>query len=368
MKGKRLLVLLTLLLAGSALGGCGFKDIDKRFFVVAMSVDPSGKEDKKYLVTVKLAIPSPSEKFGSNQYTLVSEDTDSIAQAVRIIKSKVDKELDLGHLKAIVIGRELVEKGNMDEVMDWFVRRRDIQNIAWVAAGVPDGRSILDLRPPTERLPSNMLFMSFGQVGTETAYIVSEYLFDFRRRLRERGLDPILPIVESRGDQQVAINKVALLDKNKMRLVLDPLDTKIFNSFYQGIGKYDIQIRQDQGYFIISADNVKGSFTIENVQGKTVITLKPHIHGIIEEATSPISKTELAKYERQAEQEIKERALQFVKRLQQANIDPIGFGLRYRARHPGNPDHVWKKWVELYPEVEFRVQPHVRLTSTGQLG
>lgn len=368
MKSKRIGVVLVLLLLASSLNGCGFKDIDKRFFAVAMAVDIADSPDKLYKVTVKLAIPSQSEKFGSNQYTMLSEETDSVAEAVRLIKSKIDKELDLGHLRAIVIGQPLVERGEMDILMDWFVRRRDIQNIAWVAAGKPSGRDVLDLRPKTERLPSNMLFMSFGQVGTETAYIVSVYLFDFRRRLMERGLDPLLPLIEKRNDQQVSINHALLLDKKKQKLLLQPVETKIVNSFYQGVGKYDIRIQQDGGFFIISAENVMGTFAIRSRQGRTVIKLSARVNGIIEEANVPLSKLDLDKYERAAEEQMNQRGLELFRKLQKANVDPIGFGLRYRAMHSGNPDTVWKKWLEVYPDVEFEFNTKVKLSSTGQLG
>ncbi|CAM4005821.1 Ger(x)C family spore germination protein [Cohnella lubricantis] len=364
---RRLLTVLLAIAAAGSLNGCGFKDIDKRFFVVAMAVDPADNPDKLYKVTVKLAIPSPSERFGSNDYTIVSEETDSIAEAVRVIKSEVDKELDLGHMKAIVIGQKLVEQGNMNKLMDWFIRRRDIQNIAWIAAGNPSGKAVLDLRPHTERLPSNMLFMSFGQFGTETAYIVSEYLFDFHRRLKERGLDPLLPIIEVRDNQQVSINRSIILDKERQRIVLQALDNKVVNSFYQGIGKYDIRVDLNDGFFIIAAENCKGTFTLNTRNGKAVIHLYVRVNGIVEESTVPLSKEKLSMYERAAEQQVNKRVLSLFYKLQQAKVDPIGFGLRYRARHTGNPDQVWRDWLRLYPEAEFKVQSKVKLMSTGQI-
>ena len=55
---KPFLTYLTVILICAFLGGCGFKDIDKRFFVVAMGIDWTGKEDKPYLVTLRLAIPA----------------------------------------------------------------------------------------------------------------------------------------------------------------------------------------------------------------------------------------------------------------------------------------------------------------------
>ncbi|UJF32365.1 Ger(x)C family spore germination protein [Paenibacillus hexagrammi] len=117
------LFMLILLLTAS---GCGFKDIDKRFFVVTIGVDKPEDSSKKYAVYVKLAIPSPQERFGSNQALIVKEEANSITEAVRIIKSKVDKELEFGHCKTIILGEAMIHS-DITDMMDWFVRRRDIQ-------------------------------------------------------------------------------------------------------------------------------------------------------------------------------------------------------------------------------------------------
>lgn len=364
----RWIAVFSLFLFTIPLNGCGFKDVDKRFFAVAIAVDPADNPERLYKVTIKLAIPSPSERFGSNDYTLVSEETDSIAEALRKIKSKIDKELDLGHLKVVILGQSIVERGNVSTLMDWFIRRRDMQKIAWVAAGKPNGKAILDLKPHTERLPSNMLFMSFGKAGTETGYIVSEYLFDFQRRLKERGLDPILPLIETRDNKQVMINRVIVLDKEKQKVLLEPLETKILNSFLDQVSKYDIPVKLNSGFFVIATEKVRGSFSIQRRQGKPVIKLSCYVSGIIEEASVQVVRDDLPKYERIAESQMRLRILSFLQKLQQSNVDPLGFGLRYRATHVGSTERVWKDWLELYPDAEFEVHTKVKITSSGQLG
>lgn len=347
------------------LSGCGFKDIDKRFFVVAIAVDKGDTQD--YKVTIKLAIPSAQEKFGSNDYLLVTEESRSIAEGIRVIKSKVDKELDFGQAKAIIFGQELVQSENISQALDWFIRRRDIQKIAWLGEGVPSGRAILDLKPKTERLPSNQLFLFFGLTGTETAYVVSEYLFDFRRRLTERGLDPILPVIQKREHDQVTVNQLGLFDKNKQQLILSPLETKMFNSLYQGIGKYDIHVPYEKGYFIISADSVKGTFSFKSKNGKPYICVTMKVEGVIEESNVKVVNHELNRYEKAAEQNFQAKVEKFLVKLQKAQVDPIGFGLRYRSRHFGG-EKVWEAWEKLYPEIEFKVETKVKLTGTGVLG
>jgi spore germination protein KC len=84
---KNLFVMLSCLV----LSACGFKDIDKRFFVVSIGVDAAKDHTKKYLVSLKFAVPGPS-KDSPNEYQIVTQEADSISEAVRIIKTKLIKK------------------------------------------------------------------------------------------------------------------------------------------------------------------------------------------------------------------------------------------------------------------------------------
>lgn len=57
----------------------------------------------------------------------------------------------------------------------------------------PFAQSVLKVRPKSETIPSNALSLSLGKDGSETPYVISQFLFDLKRRLIERGLDPMAP-------------------------------------------------------------------------------------------------------------------------------------------------------------------------------
>lgn len=348
--------------------GCGFKDIDKRFFAVTIGIDKAEDANQRFKVEVKLVIPSPEEKFGSNQFLIVTQEADTITEAVRMIKAKIDKELDFGHAKAIIIGEKLLNEGNipLDELMDWPLRRRDIQKISWMAIGKPDAFTILNSRPKSERLPSNQIFLFFGETGTETAYVVSEYLFDFYRRMKERGLDPILPVIEGREDGQFLTNRVTVFNKEKSVLTLTPLETKIFNSFYHNIAKSAIPVQTDDVYAAIDAREIRTSYWIDNTKSyKPTAMVQVKVIGVIEESKKHIHISDLPMYERATEQILKVRITALLKKLQKAGVDPIGFGLRYRATHR-TEDQDWKEWQTVkYPNLEFQVTTHVSLRGAG---
>jgi spore germination protein KC len=122
------------------LTGCGFKDIDKRIFVVSVGVDPAKKSDKKFLISLKLAVPNIQEV--SNEFVIISEEGDTIAEAVRIMKAKVDKELDFSHAKLIVYNEKILKPEIEKNLYYWFIRRRDFQEMSWVAIGKPSAQDV----------------------------------------------------------------------------------------------------------------------------------------------------------------------------------------------------------------------------------
>ncbi|MDQ6597344.1 Ger(x)C family spore germination protein [Bacillus salipaludis] len=203
--------------------GGGFKDIDKRFFVVSIGVDLAKNSSKKYLVSLKFAIPAIS-KDSPSEYVIVTEEANSMGEAVRIIKTKVDREIDFSHAKLVVYGEKVLKQRGNKGIHYWLTRRRDIQEIAWAAIGKPTAEAVLKVRPKSETIPSNSLFLSLGKDGSETPYIISQFIFEMKRKLIEKGVDPFLPIIEAKKEI-FEINKVGLMDKSHIKLMLTPEDS-----------------------------------------------------------------------------------------------------------------------------------------------
>ncbi len=352
-----------------ALTSCGYKDIDKRAFVVTIGVDKAENKDKKYKVMLKIAIPASDTKAGKPESIVSVHESNSITDAVRMIKTKVDKELDFSHAKAIIFSEEVLQE-NIGELLDWFIRRRDIQKVAWVGIGKPSAEDIVMLNRKVERLPSNALFMTFGQAGTESVYIVSEYLFDFRKRITEKGLDPILPILELKEDKYFEINQTAVFTNDKLKLTLSSEDTKILNIVLNRIGKVDVAVKEntedDQESFFIAVDEAKTNYKIEqDSAGNPKIKVNVELEGILEEVLMDLPNSSLEELKEMAEKQVKQRVLHLLTKLQEEEVDPIGFGLRYRATSFDEDDY--EQWVSMYPKVEFDVNVEMTLQGTGLL-
>ncbi|MBB3108248.1 Ger(x)C family germination protein [Paenibacillus phyllosphaerae] len=364
MRLKGAAVVLSLLLMSTALSGCGFKDIDKRFFVVAMGIDLPD-EGKGFKVTLRLAVPSPKTEPGSAMSQIETIQSQTIAEAVRLAKSHVDKELDFGHCKIFVLGEKLIKQGYND-VLEWVTRRRDVQSVSYFAIGRPDAATIVKVQPPTERYPGNALFLAFGTDGTESSYSMTAYAFDFGRRAEEQGLDPVLPLIrKEKAMENYYITRIALLDKSKMVMLLTPQETQLYNQIANHFGKSTVRSKVDNNNMVIAANSVRSHYDIVSGENGThTLRLKLRVSGIIEEAPPGVYDQDWGKLEAGFSEQTAAEIKTMLEKIQKAGVDPFGFGLRYRATHAGSPK-TWEAWQQIYPELQFDIRVKIHIEGTG---
>jgi len=347
----------------SLLAGCGFKDIDKRFFVVAMGIDlPEGEDAKGYKVTLKLAIASPKAEPGASKTQMETVQASTIAEAVRLLKSHVDKEIDFGHCKLFLFGEKLA-KGNISKPLDWLARRRDIQSVAFLAVGKPDAETVLQAEPKSERYPGNALFLTFGKDGSESSYTISEYVFDFMRRIEEKGMDPILPVMTTEKQEYVT-TRLALLDKSKIVTTLTASETETFNQIDNDFHKTAVTADVGGDTLVIETNSVSSHYRIVKQGDSYVLKMKIKVSGIFEEAPIGIYDQNWNKLEQQFNKQLEAEATALLKKMQKAGVDPMGFGLRFRATHAGSPK-TWQAWQRIYPKLTFDVKANVVIEGTG---
>lgn len=358
---RKLSLALLLLALFAIAGGCSFKDIDKRFFVVAMGVDWTGKPDKPYLVTLRLGVPTSKTGEGMAESQIEKLEAPTIAEGVRQLKAHVDKELDFGHCKVFLFGEEMVQHSMIDPFA-WLSRRRDIQLISYMAVARPSANKVLTANPTTERIAGNSFLLTFGKEGTVSPYTVTEYLFDSVRRFKETGLDPVLPIIAFDGNSYV-VERLSLFDKKSERLVLDAEETKLYNLSANAFARSGIPAQFRGNRIVLYAAHVSRSASITNDDIPTVkLTLR--ISGLIEQSDTTFSKETLKEAQRALEKNVNEKTTALLEKIRDAGVDPYGFGLHYLAQYFGS-EKDWQHWQQVYPQVKFQVDTHVNIESTG---
>ncbi|WP_334073493.1 MULTISPECIES: Ger(x)C family spore germination protein [Paenibacillus] len=361
---------LVVILLGGVLTGCQFKDIDKRSFVLAIGVDRPEDPRKRdqFEVTLKMAIPEGDPTKRTQEAVVITEVAESVPEAIRLIKSKIDKEPDFSHCKALIYG-ESFARDNIVPMTDWSARRRDIQLIMYVAVGKPSAKEVVNMQTKSERLPGNALILSLGTEGTESPFITTVYSFDLHRRITENGMDPLMPVVEAKKPDMLVIDKVALFDKKKMVAMLSPQETRILNL---------LRTRNLRSSFHVETAGNKIDYNLESSRPKYRICTGKNGKAVIEysltgkamlesnEEGMVIGGPEMRAISKVAGKQWEEESMKLLKKVQSIGVDPFGWGLRYISRHWNN-DTELKQWQQLYPEAEFQVKADVKIKYTGMI-
>lgn len=352
------------------ISGCQFKDIDKRSFVLAIGIDrPEDKEKRdQFEVTLKMAIPEGDPTQRSQESYVITEIADSVPEAIRLAKSKIDKELDFSHCKAMIYGDSLA-RDNIMPLVDWSSRRRDIQLIMYVAVGQPSAREVVKMQTKTERLPGNALILALGKEGTESPYIKPAYSFDLSRRTTEYGLDPIMPVVTARDPDMLIIDRVALFNKQKLITVLTPDETRMLNLLTANNLRSSFKVDAEGTSFDYNLENSKSKYRIKTGKEKQTV-VEYHLSGVasLEDnmKATPVTGPVLRSISKAASEKWERDSLNLFKKIQASGVDPFGWGLRYYSRNWNNATER-EEWERLYPGLEFQVKANLNVKYTGMI-
>ncbi|PIC83199.1 Ger(x)C family spore germination protein [Sporosarcina sp. P1] len=350
--------------------GCAFKDIDKRLFVSSIGIDPAEHIENGYKVTMKVALPFGAIKDSAKpSFAYLSREGHSIGEAIRMLETHVDKILELGHMKTIIVHEKLV-RDDMQSFMDYFIRRGDIQLIAYVAGARPSAESILKVEPNTEAPASVALINFFGGTANDSPYVVTTYLFQLRRDILSEGIDPVLPLIETneKGDELIVNNSI-VVDTREEPIVLSTIHTKYYNSLLKGSNGFTYLIRDGSLELLLNINQSKMKYKFVPSKGSvapSAIDMHIVMKGTIGEANKDLSVAKLDEYNRLASKDVKQKVLQFLTKMQEESLDPFGFGLRYRATRL-HTEEIFTTWQQAYPNIEFKVTVDVKLQGTGTI-
>lgn len=283
------------------------------------------------------------------------------------METHTDKVLEFGHAKIIVINEDLLED-NVKDFMDYFIRRSDIQLIAWVAAAKTSAESILRVEPAAESAVSSTLVNFFGGSGSDSPFIVSTFLYEFRRNMLSDGIDAVLPLVDATEDKKELIVNQSLVVKEKSKpFELSSEQSKYYNSLLNGMNGFSYKAESEDLTLVINMEKIKVKYKILTNKGKpTSIKMNVKMIGIIGQSNKNLSLKDLNKYDKIASEAMKGEIEDFLTTVQEKNLDPMGFGLRYRTMmlYDKNTN---SEWQNVYPTLPLEVSVNVSLKGTGSI-
>lgn len=344
--------------------GCDFKDIDRRRFIVAIGLE-LGSDKNKIKVSCKSALPfEKGAAAPEKKYVLYTAETDSISEALRIIKTKAAFEPDYGHMKMVILSQEFAEKHGLKDTVDFFVRRRDMQNIAWFAIGRPSIKEFLDFQPEGEMIAGNYLFLKFGQ-GVESPYAYKKTTAEMYTDIMTSGFTPTCPIVRVEKPFFVLEN-TAIFSKDKIAMELTRDETMIFNILDDQINDAYIKIypKDNETPVGISLNRISRKIDIVLEEDGVVCNVEVKGGGVIEETY--LNDHDLKMFGELTSKEIKKNVEGLLNKLKEKNLDPLLIQKKYwMKKRDYNFSEAWL--IDIYPKMKFKVNVDVDVNTTGSL-
>ncbi|WP_010496188.1 Ger(x)C family spore germination protein [Paenibacillus elgii] len=364
-----------LLLAASVTAGClQTRVLERLGLVIAAGYDEAPGD--KILGTSVLYEMDPGAKERSNVIT----STAFTSKGLRYNNNAESrKKLTSGQLRVVVYHEDLARKG-LTELVDTMLRDPEIGSGVYLAVSKGRAFDLMTRRYPEISNIGEYLFQSIRQ-NVESEEMISPILHEFIRDLYSPGKDPVLPYIVQR-DNEIILYGAALFRGDQMVGTL-PL-SKLFylrllrDRFHSGMTEIGIPSEalgsigspskgQKQVYLVL--DSVKSKSRIRLTDAKQLaFTVQVHMSGRLQEISSPVNlrnRQVIELLEREASKAVQANVMAFIKKTQRLNVDPVGFGEKYRAQHRGTgltPD----KWKQLYPKAKVSVEVSTKILRTGQ--
>lgn len=387
MRKLGILLLITGLLP---LTGCWSRvELNDLSIVTAAAIDKV--DDGKYLLTLQIAVPtmlgpaggsskSTGAGGGTKPTVIVSEEGETIMDAIRKLQKKLPRRLFFSHSRIIVIGEKLAREG-VAPVLDFFVRYREARLRSFILFSQGKAADILSLNAKWEKISAEEIREEEKRhIGLQI------YLKDFIYMLLTDGTEPVAAQVALRRSEvdseegssgqgmNAAITGSAVFRKDKLVGWMDDAETRgvlwLRNELKTSIVTVDIP--KDRGEGKISATAVRATTQIKPAlrNGKLKINVEIDMENTLYENSSQldVSNPEVIRYiEQELEQEIRRRIQTTLYKAQKIyNSDIFGLGAAVYRAYPKAWNRQYKeRWDDEFSKLEVDIKPHAKVVRTG---
>ncbi|MCR8634396.1 Ger(x)C family spore germination protein [Paenibacillus radicis (ex Xue et al. 2023)] len=367
------------------LTGCWSRvEINDRAFVTAIYVDRL--EDGDYELSIGFPLPNriasgggsstglgSSGGGGGNPYTIVTKKAESIAIALRLIRSDLSREISWGHCRVIVVGRKMAESG-VNPILEFVAREPNFHTKSYFMVAPNRAREISYLTPVFERLPAEVL-REFAK----------------RKVTLDTSIKDFLESAATDGDTAAAMLTIGdtemLSEKGKKSTWVGTDGAAIFRKDKM-IGTFDV--KEMRAWLWLKGKMRNAMISLKSpTDGKTIsfiiLSSKAAVHPVVQggkirfnisvEAEDDIMSSEsnidltnpeqILKVQNMLSRQLKGRIQHAIRKSQNMGADVFGFGRLLNWNYP----NVWKEheeqWLTTYKKVEFNVDAKVNVKRTG---
>ena len=349
-----------------ALCGCwDYRGINELDLAVGIAID---KSDGKYeLVIEVINIPAQGEK-DSARAVFVESEGETVFEAVRNTKKKLEGVLYLGNLQTLIIGRDVAENEDIHTVISGFIRNGEPCETTKVVIAEGSAREIILSKGLDSRSVSAEIsrIVENGDAYASPSKHASLYeTYNLPDSPRQRLILPVFLSTVNNGETIVELSGSAYFDGGKLAGFLNPEDTRvclmITDELNGGVLTLDMDARR-KITFNINKCVTKRDFSFQDERFTVGVKIGLELD-VTDMPTGEFfsSRSELECW---AAEEIRRNTRDFLARFRrETGIDIFGFGgMVYRCE-----PRLWElhDWDEMFRDAEIDVEVTVKIRDLG---
>lgn len=392
-KKLSILLLVTISIGSLAVSGCWSRqEVENLAIADSFGIDVENFNGKpKYKVTCNIFKPAQGGGGGGGGSSMSPQGPpiwqiiafgDTFQDAIANIAIRSPRDLFVGHLKLVVISKDVAKQG-IQEIVDYLLRNHEIRLRTWLV--VVDGKAQDALRAMPDLDPT--IGDQSAEIAARTRNSVSKYytenLNEFVSALGGEGEEPVLGRVEliqptppQVGTENVttalAFSGIAAFSGDKFAGWLEDNETKGFLYIIGQSRRGVIPVSVGQGRPTVSLEmeNAQSKIKAEMVNGKLYVRVEIKAKGSLreegknQELVSPQGMEGISGI---FAKEIKELCMKSVKKAQRYKTDIFGFGAALHRKNPGQWREVKNDWPAVFAQAEVDIEIEAHITNTGQI-
>ncbi|MDD9268290.1 Ger(x)C family spore germination protein [Paenibacillus sp. GCM10023248] len=334
------------------LSGCwDNKDINHRSLPLVMGITMQDGEYKIILQTPEL----DQSKIKLNEIT---ETGKTISQAVDKISVNKEKEIDLLHIKVIVIEKKLAQQG-MKDILSSFMRSGEISLKAYIAICDEDITHFLSKEAEISVPKGSFVYDFFEKNAGWNPQIARAQIWQTYRSIYSYTNDIAIPVLKTGKDLTCEYEGSAIIKNGKMVGQISSDETLLYNAFNKESTQGKIEVMDHASVLIVSNSMYHKSELMDN---KPLMNSTIKMKVVVLETRGNPSQ---ALIKQELETLLTERFQQLFAKVQESEADILAVGQHFRTKLSRKELERWR--TAYYPQLKMNVHIHTDIQNEGYI-
>ncbi|WP_237167870.1 Ger(x)C family spore germination protein [Paenibacillus yonginensis] len=327
------------------------KDINHRSLPIIMGVS---MENNRY--NVYLDIPTIAAEEGGMK--VVKGTGSTISETIDDLSADIESQVDLLHLKIIVVDKKYAQKGLKDSIYT-FMRSRDISAKTILIVSDEDLDTFFKNVNDFSQDEETTLYNYFQKNAGWNPQITDTRVWQVFRSINSYTHDVVAPLVRTGGTTPVDILGSAVLKNGKMVDEISTEETLLINAF-NGIsaqGKIEVM---NKATVQITSSSISHKASLRN--GVPSLSSKFKLRVTVLDTKGDPSVTEI---KNEVQTLLCKRVEKFFAKVQKDRADVLGLGQLFRTKLSRSELAHWRE--DYYPRMQLNFSVHTDIQNLGNL-